>query len=43
MILPKPAAPFERLHVCGESITIDVDAANLVIPTGNDTLPYFNE
>lgn len=44
MKLPKPCAPFERLDVRGESITIDVSAKRLVIPTDNQlTLPSFNQ
>lgn len=44
MILPRPSAPFERLEIQGESITIDVSGKVLVIPTGNqNVLPSFNE
>lgn len=44
MRLSKPAAPFERLELRGKSVTIDVDASSLVIPTGNiNILPSFNE
>lgn len=43
MKLPKPSAPFERLNIHGESISIDCNGKVLVLPTGNDTLPHFNE
>lgn len=44
MRLPKPAAPFERLDIRGESITISIAGKKIVIPTGNpDYLTPFNE
>lgn len=44
MKLPKPCVPFEQLDIRGESITIDVSAKRIVIPTDNQlTLPSFNQ
>lgn len=43
MILKCPSAPFEPLHIRGESITLDVDYNVLVLPTGDATLPTCNE
>ncbi|MEN6552288.1 MAG: hypothetical protein ABFC34_05300 [Methanobacterium sp.] len=44
MRLSKPAAPFERLDVRGGSITIDIDAKYIVIPTDNQyLLPGHNQ
>jgi len=39
-----PSAPFEPLHIRGESITIETSGKVLVLPTENaDVLPLFNE
>jgi predicted secreted protein len=39
-----PAAPFEPLHIKGESVTVNTEGKILVLPTGNaDILPSFNE
>jgi len=39
-----PSAPFEPLHLRGESITLDTSGKVLVLPSGNSAvLPSFNE
>lgn len=44
MQLPRPSAPFERLDVRGESITLDTSGNILVLPTGDASiLTGFNE
>lgn len=43
MKLKTPSAPFSPVFVTGESISIDTTGKVLVLPTGNDTLPLFNE
>jgi len=42
--LPKPKAPFQRLSIRGNSITLDTSGKVLVLPTENAAiLPCFNE
>lgn len=44
MKLSRPAAPFERVGIHGESVTLDTLGKVLVLPTGSDVLlPSFNE
>lgn len=39
-----PSAPFEPLHIRGDTVTIDVSANTMVIPTGNNySLLYNNQ
>jgi hypothetical protein len=44
MRLDRPRSPFQKIKVRGESVTLDVEGKNLVLPTGNAAiLPRFNE
>lgn len=44
MKLSRPAAPFERVELHGESFTLDTSGKVLVLPTGDSTkLPKYNE